>query len=505
MTGWEMAKLAKAASLAAAAAMLMTGCGETVGAELNAAERTTERESRAAAETNEPEMIDYPFPYDAEDWRLLLYTEEMPGDGSAYRFRVYDDTDNLVQDFPCGMEIGKLTFRFDSLYNQWAGLAVFPADAETSHANGLLYIWDNSAKVFEEEPIEIPWYERVNGDYTFLVTETDEQENIEASTIYCFNSNTRQPVELRRWTLVWDEDDGAKGELYIWDCLEKAEIYNGEVKLEFPGEPVNDEYYQDLFWKDLQRPWDWVTAADIPTAKITLGSEDDWDLENLEYESEEELLADCGFRDAEPFCQYYDRFGNLEMELYLDEGAGRGCGFYYSHGFNYQLDKIVWCKGFIFDGIRTGEWEDDTYSTLTWEGADVQNYADNPYIINEYTNEGELSYYEVRGVTELTRMKREAGIDSVNDSLLSIDWVYRDDGTLYRRYYSHDSMTFATTGMSQDTYYDELGRPVYHYEYITHGNLDEYYIYEGENITPKYSLSLDQDGGYSNPVMRVYK
>lgn len=72
-------------------------------------------------------------------------------------------------------------------------------------------------------------------------------------------------------------------------------------------------------------------------------------------------------------------------------------------------------------------------------------------------------------------------------------------------HYHHDSLTFGTYMQSQDVYYDELGRPVCRYEYITHGSYESYFIYDGDKAQPKYGLILDQDGGYSFPVMVVYQ
>lgn len=519
-----MRKIEKALSLVMVGVMLMTGCGpiestepyikeKKIRAKEDAAEEMPKAEIQdmlqEKPEVTEQEEIDYPFPYSVEGWRLVLCTENTAEGKNTYRFRLYDDSDDLVQDFPCKLETEELTFRFDKLYNQWAALAVFPSDAEINHENGLLFTWDYEIEGFVEEPIEIPWYDQAYDNHnTFIVAEKDEQHNTETKTIYCFNSKTRQPVELRKWNVSWNEQqrEGMVGELRIWDCLEEAELYNGEIEWKAPGQLVNDEYYQALFQEELQYPWNLSADETIPTAKYILGSEDDWDLENIDYESRDTLLADCGFQDTEPSYQYYDDYGNLELELYLDESSGKGCGLYYSHGFNYDLEKVVWSiNGFIFEGIGTTEWEDDTYSLLTWEGTDAREHGDVTQVIYGYADNGELSSYEVRGITEYVRFRWEEGIESSDDTLLLIDWVYRSDGTLYRKYYHHDSMTYGTAGQTQRVYYDEQGRPVYRYEYATHGSYDYYYIYEGEKTIPKYCLLLDQNGGYSVPSMYVYR
>lgn len=513
-------------------ALLLSGCGSNedetlVGAENRKpsagmdyddgeTDKTDEKNQDAQAEpaeqtVSEFDVVDYPFHYDVEGWRLVLCRKDSTEKDNTCLFRLYDATGDLAQEFPCDLEAEKFTFRFDRwLYNSWASLAVFPADAETSHADGLVYAWDYEGQRFVEEPIEIPWYEEVNSDYTFLVM--DRQENVETKAIMCIDSEIGQAVELRRWTLTWTGEDDGQAELYIWDCMEETVIYDGVL---YDGEPEwkalgklsGDEYFQDLFRKDLHAPRSISVDETIRTAKYILDSENSWgyDLENIDYESRETLLADCGFQCAEPFYQYYDRFGNLELELYFDESAGRGCGFQYSHAFNHESQKIVWCNGFIFEGISTEEWEDDTYSLLTCEGRDAREEEDATQVNYEYTGDGKLSYYEVRGITYLAEAQWGEGMKVTDEFLLSIDWVYRSDGTLYRKYYNHNSMMFATTGQYQWVYYDEQGRPVYRHEYITHGSYDYYYIYVGENEKPSYCLSLDQNGGDSIPVMAVCK
>lgn len=73
--------------------------------------------------------------------------------------------------------------------------------------------------------------------------------------------------------------------------------------------------------------------------------------------------------DAESFYRYYDSYQNLELELYFDEEEERGCGFVYSHRFNYNLEEIVRCLGFIFEGVSVEEWApEDTFSTLSCDG-----------------------------------------------------------------------------------------------------------------------------------------
>ena len=197
----------KAAALVLAEVMLLTGCGQiedekaenaadTAVAETDAVEETLESGIRDAVrdESNKTQgqdrsdimaqdKIDYPFPYGVEGWRLVLCTDTAAGEKSTFCFRMYNEEKNLVQEFPCELEADELIFRFDKqLYNQWASLAVYPEDAETSRVDGLLFTWNYEEQRFDEDPIEIPWYDEVIGYHTFLVT--DRQENCETKIIY---------------------------------------------------------------------------------------------------------------------------------------------------------------------------------------------------------------------------------------------------------------------------------------------------------------------------------
>ena len=523
----------KAALFVLAGIVLMTGCGTgTVGdrdtekdSRANTAEPETIRDRKAesarskTAETTgtmreetkavEQDKIDYPFPDSMKNWKLVLCTEQTAGKGNDFLFRLYDEEKELVQEFSCEIEAEELAFRFDrDLYDPWAGLAVYPADAELSHTDGLLFSFDYDTDRFVEEPIEIPWYDEVIGYHTLLVT--DRQENVETKTIYSLDKEIRQPIKLRTWTLSWDGEESGTARLHIEDYIEEAVLYDGilydgEEGWKALGKLADDDYFQDLFFHDLHYPWRPSIDDKIATAKYVIDEDGGWDLENLEYESKEALLEDCGFQDAEPFYQYYDDFGNIVLELYYDESAGKGCGFRNSHAFNYESGKVFWCDGFIFEGTSAHKWEDDTYSLLIWGEQDAREEEDVTQVLYKYTDDGKIVSYEVRGLTEDTELRFDEGMEVSDDFLVSIDWIYRSDGTLYRKYYYHNPRVYGTSGQSQETRYDELGRAIYSYEYITHGFIEYYYIYDGDNMQPKYCLSLDQNMGYSVPDMIIYK
>lgn len=509
--------------------MLLAGCGDipsgTAGevkdTEIADADRvdkvseTTEKENTGAdeaeGEETKPqvtgfEVLDYPFPYGMEGWRLVLCTESAGEETDAHTFRMYDAEGDLIQAFACDMDAEHFVFRFDNLCDDYQlndDLEVFPEDQAKSGGEGFLFTWDGEEDRFVEEPIVIPWYEeaRSGSPYStapFLVKE--ETDNGVTNVIYYINDKTRRPVKLRTWTLSnsGSKDDAA--ELYLYDHLYETVLYDGEVQWAIAGRLKNDEYYQELFWKDLPHLWDYTADSAIYTTKY-IGGEGGVP-EDLEYDSRESLLDDCGFSDAEPFYRYYDRFGNPELEVFFDEDTGKGCGFSYSYSFNYELEEIVDCFGFIFEGVYEREWEDDTYSLLTWEGADAREYVDIPNTLTSYNEDGQLLEFAVSGYMET---EWDDGPEFRENEVLSMDWVYRDDGTLYRKYYYHDPRCFSTTCQSQRVYYDESGRPAYRYEYITHGSFDYYYIYDGQEEEPKYCLCIDWN--LSSPVteMIVYR
>ena len=505
-------------------AMLLTGCGNNednevveaqnqdpvVGIGLADAEGNKVDGETEDAEPAEPEMtdfeeVDYPFPYSMEDRRLLLCREVIDGEAEGLRFRMYDGEGNLLQYFPCDIEAEEFVFRFDNLCDNYRlnhDLAVFSADAAESGADGLLFSWDEEEDRFVEEPIIIPWYEEIETGISYSITPflaIEENDNSVTKTIYYVNDKTRKPIKMRTWTLSGDGSEDEIGKLYIWDCLYKTVLYDGEVQWADAGKLVNDKYYQEVFWKDLPNLWNYTADTSIYTTKYIIGK-DNWELEDLEYESREALLADCGFLDAEPFYQYYDRFGNLEMELYFNEETGKGCGFCYWYRFNYELEEIAHCSGFIFGGLYEQEWEDDTYSLLTFSGEDAEEYADIPDTLYDYNADDKLTTFEVSGYMEI---EQNGELVYRDQPILSMEWIYRDDGTLYRKYYHHEQRCFGTTDQSQYIYYDELGRQVYRYAYITHGSCDYYYIYDGEKTVPKYCLFIDWNG--ASPVTEMIR
>lgn len=312
---------------------------------------------------------------------------------------------------------------------------------------------------------------------------------METKAIYRIHKGLRRAVELRRWTVRKDVKTGEES-LCIRDCLEEQDIYAGNVKRYDTGDLKNEKYYQYLFWEGLETFWSAENDSPIQFCNEQI--------ELIEYEDKQAFLADHGFAGAEPFYEYRDRFGNLILELYLDRQAGRGCGIRYYYSFNDKLEKRATRDGFAFEEVETGVWEpQEEFSKLTVYGDDVSKYASGYKEIYEYTDDGKISSFEARGMDLVDRVPMEV-------RLLSLDYIYRDDGTLYHREYDHYPKFFSSTSQSKSGDYDEQGRLVYQYSYITHGAMDDYYIYDGNHTEPKYCLFLDWGNNYAYVRMIAY-
>ena len=455
------------------------------------------------AEASETVMtvVEYPFGYSTEGWSLVLCEMDEDHMCSGRELRLYDETGKLVQVIPCSMEAEALTFRFDRVFPYYGNdkdLVIFPADAAKTGANGLCYPWEDKERCFSKEPVEVPWYEECEAyDNVFMVSRT--VGNVAINTLCRINEERRQVVELRKWTLTLersaDENSNARELLQIWDCLEQKDLYFGYVERDALGNLVNDKYYQFLFKDDLHHFWEWEDDEGIALCRVTQDG-----VEHLTYTDKQALLAEFGFEGQKPFYEYYDVFHNCVLELYFDARKKQGCGIFYDYQYNYDLEKVTRCWGFCFDGVARGQWDEDTFSTLSYDGRDarrdnVSGYQEN-YV---YTDDGRLSSYEARGTVV------DYGEDGPwEDTLLSMDYVYRNDSTLYYKHYTHHHILFGTTYCGQSIYYDRQGRPAWRYAYVTHGSYNFFYIYKDNSTRPAYCLWLDMNGGSVDSAMTVY-
>lgn len=503
----------------------LTGCGteESERPEAEIPEKSelpkTDKKAEnieASGESNEPETdiipeitpaireipVDFPF-YKADSYSLTLAQLKEP-DGE-YELRFYDEEGNILQQISCGSLAEPIEFHCDVLYGgSMRDLEIFPADCDT----GLFFEWRWDSNRFSETPIEIPKY--VEKRYRSMLT-VDENDICQVKKIYQLNQEKQRVDESRLWELQKDT-----GMLKIWDDFEKQSLFEGIVSLDEEGKPVNQEYYDTLFWEERYFPKDGLKGSTMIYAWIdelrTESTEASEGLEGFEwaqrevfgndgygekYESREDFLAEFGFSDCVPMFQYYDRYHNLQLELFEDETSDRFCGITYDYCFDNERKKYTSMSGFTINTVQErNRVEEDPFSTKTVYGDNAAEYVDDAEEIIEYTPSGKPDYFRVEGWKE---QEVDEEIENALTTVLDINYVYRDDGTLFCRDYWHDSCFFGSTLCTLQSFYDERGRVIYEDGYITHGSLEYYYIYGGKGKKPTYCLVLDNNLGYVIP------
>lgn len=433
--------------------------------------------------TSRVTVIDFPFDTEGLTLSLIPAEEAMIPAGEApkeYEIKLCDATGRVLQQFSCGKLKEPIQFSYDSLtYGNSPDLELFSSDSQS----GLLFTWDGER--FSEKAIIIPRYQevRMRGFMS-----TSEDNNRLRKTIYQINEQKERTEQLRTFCMQKDT-----GTLKIWDCLEKQFLFKGNAELDQSGNLLNEKYYRSLFWSNLYLIWEQEEDTSVRT---WISGEN---ADNREYESREALLTDFGFEEKEPLFRYYDQFRNLQVELYLDADTGKGCGIRYVYGFSSNIDKTVTMHGFTFDDVTEQVWEKRApFDLKTVSGVGAEEFGEDCKESFEYTEEGKLDSYscEVPDTVERER---------VISTILAIDYIYRDDGTLSGREYHHDPARFGTTYSSVDSYYDEDGRIVLENSYSSHGGIEDYYIYENGADKPTYRLNLDGGLGYFIPRLEHFK
>lgn len=214
------------------------------------------------------------------------------------------------------------------------------------------------------------------------------------------------------------------------------------------------------------------------------------------YANEDALFSAYGFEGEEPFFQYFDEADRIYMEFYWDEQRDIGCGLRYLY---YDEPEKTEIYGFGFSGHIEDTWDRDMYATVSVYGDTGESSVDNYTEYCEYTSNDRIDYYVSKGEIEFSKDIPE------EVKVLEIDYVYRDDGTLERRYYNHYSWIFGTTYSSLDSWFDEKERLIYELAYITHGFLEYFYIYADETAKPSYCLRLDTIGWSGMEEFTIYK
>lgn len=413
--------------------------------------------------------VEFPFEK-SEEYSLTLASQE--GMERQGELRLYDGKGDVLQRIPYG------TFTEPDYYvlreTGYRNLVFFPEKGNTA---GRFLEWDGGA--FRELEVDV---KNALGRYWNLVVVEEEKETDFTRAIYRPYREGREAGRIRRYYLQKDT-----GELEIWDDLDDKSLFRETVSLDERGMPVNEEYYELLFAEDLYR-WAWNDGEQDDSISVEIfafrGENTMNYMERTEYESCEAFLKAYGFEDSVPLYQYYDRLGNLQLELYRKEKEDLFCAIAYGYSFDGKGEKRTGFSGYMIEGVSEKEWEDDTYSVMDSVSEErIDDYKESM----EYTPDHKPKHFHVTGLDMNTTEDRET-VD-----MFRINYVYRDDGTLYYRYYWHNPVQ--TYRCLEHSYYDEKERLIYETAYITHGELEDFYIYLDGGDVPAYRLEIDHGGG----------
>ena len=417
-------------------------------------------------------LMDFPFEKPEEYSLTLAPQENEEGSGEL---RLYDKEGEVLQRITYGVFTEPV---YDILCkNDRRSLVLFP-DRESSV--GRFLEWDGSR--FLEMETDIKRGQTPSSDDLLLTEETASKLTRE---IYRPHRNDREAEVIRSYTLQKET-----GELEIWDCLDEKSLFHNTVSLDDEGVPINKEYYEVIFTEGLYF-WEWEEEEESVPVDVCLKSSEEV---CTEYASREVFLSDYGLADSDPIYEYYDSLGNLRLELYRDEDIGLLCGIIYRYFYNSEKQKHAGLSGFVVDDIKEGEWEDDTYSVMS----SIDSYGYEEKI--EYTTDKRPKYFLATGPDEIESDDGE--IVTMMVTMMEIDYIYRDDGTLYQRDYRHNPHQFSTYRQSESSLYDGKERLVFENAYITHGLMQDYYIYLDEGNKPAYHIELDYAGGFA-PITSI--
>ncbi len=455
------------------------GAAENTEALEAGASDSTEAKETVTEEEFEPrqeEILIKEFPFEESEPYLLTLSplEETP---RQYELRLYDKSGEILQQISCDKMEDPTDYRVYGIYHEHDREMLSIYNTEEADQRYTWYLWDG--RKFSKIAVE-------SKDGAII----EEDENVQIKTVYAYDYDTNWHEEARRWQLQKDT-----GILEIWDYLDEQMLFEGTVAFNEDGSLVNQEYYDMLF---LDYMYDYRVNDDDADSTVKGGPEyEDGEWDYIEYESREAFLEQFGLENSEPVYRYYDWNGNLHLELYKEETKGQFYGItyedYYYNGKGEKRAADVY--GFPIEYVYEAEWTgEDAYSKMTEFKADEQDYVKDYEEFIEYTPAGMPDHFKSQGL-----IRTEAG--EFLETVMGIDYVYRDDNTLFYRSYGHSSNVFQTTYGSRGSYYDEKGRVVYERGYHTNGYLRDYYIYEDGGAMPAYHLNIHYCHGGTNPSL----
>ena len=221
-----------------------------------------------------------------------------------------------------------------------------------------------------------------------------------------------------------------------------------------------------------------------------------------------EILAEYGFSWDEMYYVYYTPLDDtLQLQLWFDPETGRGCGFRYVWESGDNPLAIPYIYAFGFHSTTAPAASDDpyecgllgnagAYSVLTPWGTDGTELE----LVSGFRSDWS---FQPDGRPEEFRT---TGVDASGNEVdvLNVTFSYWDDGSLLGKSYYLNQELFGTTYFSTQMYYTSYKRLAYARTYITHGSLQFFYLYDGENTSPSYCLMLDDNAGLCFPTLFTY-
>lgn len=470
-----------------AAALMITGCGtvsddvrgETIlseeqkeGGQPDSQNGDVLPENENSEDLHEKKLIRkrvIPFPFeDSEEYTLYFAPQET--DEKQGEFQLCDGDGTVLQRIPYGV------FESPCYYvlceNDRRNLVFFPGEEET----GRFLEWNNGC--FAEREID------VRCEDGMLLTKETETGTELIREIYELSRDDRRAQRTRRFTLQKDT-----GELKIWDDIDGECLLETTAELDKDGNLVNQDYYDFLFrgtYYDYSDDYDPKVHMDLEYEN------EEW--HEVSYESKEAFLAEYGVEGSTPRYQSCDRYGDPRLELYEDQSGERFCGIiYYSYYLNSKKEKWAYMYGFRIskEEAEREKWSDNTYSIMSKIGPDDEKGYEETI---EYSAGGKPLHFESRGLAEVNN---GSSIEEELIPLMKVDYIYRDDGTLFYREYWHTTYLYMTNDHILRSYYDEKERVIYERGYITSGDQEYYYVYEGDGKVPvcKLKVYLSCHGG----------
>lgn len=406
-------------------------------------------------------------------------------------FTVYDKNGNLLQEIEHNSPYLPYVPNWDESYYfedvnfdgaddlllQWCNI---------NHPIWKAYLWKEEEGIFQEElsSVEVFGYYFIGEEY---IDATSPEGSGYYVNRYLYDKSRGYYCVGSLYTYYAGEDEAQeerfKEYLYVDGVYqESTEIISWDEVSEMwkSGEPLTEE---DETGEAQEKEDDTSHMVQVTVDKDGIGTRE-------YYGDIDDFLAAYGMENQEPDFWYDNLDGRRQMALYFNEETGIWCGVrdFYNHDASLFAREEPY--GFVFERMEQKAWSAPEIEDISIEECSrlcrktVDAYEEE-YAYNEA---GKITRFQAKGIDEAMP---ENGVHLV----LQIDYTYRENGTLLHRAYAHDSFVFATWQCRRDTYFDALERVIYDDVYVTHGNMDYYYFYHDEEMTPDYCLILDYNTG----------